>query len=55
MARNINPQKFVLAQNSAMWVNKGTASPMKIMGLQGMGLAMGFSQQEKEVPMMAAR
>ncbi len=55
MARNINPSMFVLAQNAAMWVAKATASEMKIMGLQGMGLALGFSQQEKEIPMMGMR
>ena len=55
MARNINPAKFVLAQNSAMWVMKATSAEMKIMGLQSMGLALGFSQQEKEIPMMGER
>ena len=55
MAKNINPALFVLAQNSAMWVNKATAEEMKIIGLQGMGLCMGFSQTEKEVPMMGMR
>ena len=55
MAININPAKFVLAQNSAMWIHKATDDAMKIMGLQGMGLALGFSQQEKEIPMMGER
>ena len=55
MARNINPQNFVLAQNAAMWVHPATSNAMKIIGLQGLGLAMGFSQTEKEVPMMGVR
>ena len=55
MATNINPALFVLAQNSAMWIDKATATEMKIMGLQGMGLGLGFSQTEKEIPMMGVR
>ena len=55
MAINMNPQNFVLAQNAAMWVYAATSDSMKIMGLQGLGLGMGFSQTEKEVPMMGVR
>lgn len=55
MAKNMNPALFVLAQNSAMWIDKATATEMKIMGLQGMGLGLGFSQEEKTIPMMGMR
>ena len=55
MATVLNPQNFVLGQNAAMWLDKATANEVKVMGLQGVGLALGFTQSSTTVPMMGQR
>ncbi len=55
MAIVINPASFVLGQNSAMWLDKATATEMKVMGLQGMGLGLGFTQSSTTVQSMGVR
>ncbi len=46
---------YVVAGNSAMWINKATATPLKVRGLQGLGLALGFEQSTVEVSEMGRR
>lgn len=55
MAKVMNPVNFVLGQNSAMWLDKATTDEAKVKGLQGLGLAQGFSQTSTTVPMMGER
>lgn len=55
MARVLNPASFVLGQNAALWINKATATEMKVMGLQGLGLGLGFTQSSTTVPSMGVR
>jgi hypothetical protein len=55
MAKVISPQNFVIAQNSAMRIDCATATEVKALGLQGMGLALGFTQDSTTVPMMGER
>jgi hypothetical protein len=55
MAIVTNPALFVVGQNSAMWLDKATPTEMKVLGLQGMGLGIGFTQNSQDVPMMGLR
>ncbi len=55
MARVINPANYVLGQNSALWLNKATVDEIKLMGLQGMGLGIGFTQTSQTISMMGQR
>jgi len=55
MAIVINPSLYVVGQNSAMWLDFATTSAMKVLGLQGMGLGIGFTQQSQDVAMMGVR
>ncbi len=55
MAIVINPALFVVGQNAAMWLDKATANEVKVLGLQGMGLGIGFSQTSIDVQMMGMR
>jgi len=55
MAIVISPALFVVGQNSALWLDKATADEIKVLGLQGMGLGLGFSQSSIDVPMMGVR
>ena len=55
MAKVMSPENFVLGQNASLWLDKATAEEIKVMGLQGLGLALGFSQQSTTVPMMGQR
>lgn len=55
MARVINPASFVLGQNAALWVDKATSSQMKVMGLQGLGLGLGFTQTAQTITSMGVR
>jgi len=55
MAKVTNPANFVIAQNSAMRIDCATANEVKVLGLQGMGLALGFTQDSTTVPMMGER
>ncbi len=55
MAIVVNPALYVVGQNSAMYLYYATADQMKVMGLQGMGLGIGFTQQSQDVAMMGMR
>jgi hypothetical protein len=55
MAKVMNPKNFVIGQNAALKVNIATDEEMTMMGLQGLGLFMGFTQQSQEVPMIGER
>ena len=55
MAKVMNPKNFVIGQNAALKVNVATDEVMTMMGLQGLGLFMGFTQQSQEVPMIGER
>jgi len=55
MAKVMNPVKYVKAQNAAMRLNCATSDEIKVLGLQGLGLALGFSQDSLSVPQMGER
>jgi hypothetical protein len=55
MAKVLNPKKYVLGQNASLRVSCATDDEMSMMGLQGLGLFMGFTQQSQEIPMIGQR
>ena len=46
---------FILANNAAMRVDCATSDELAILGLQGLGLCLGFSKDKKTIPSMGVR